>query len=732
MHPNRRSGTYLLPVLIVLSVLVCHLLLPNPGFAVGFEELSKRYFIDSSVNYAKELLLKEEYLSVLYKLTVEELKARREEGSTAALLDNAFDDLEPAYFDRDDPALSSVTMAERYKLWVEFEEREYQRRLQIILDLRDSLIENATSEQKQRMFRRELESALKYYGRQDWEIADLLFERLLRDYDFQTVDDILFYASEVCIQLKYFDGALSNLILLLDRYPNSAFRFDAYDRASELLIRLGKIGDIIRLYENYSIEGYPGDPAEMGGVHLRAAQAEIGFGHFERAVEILQRIDPASQHYLASRYYLADCFAALEKWPEAVDVLNEMVHVKQGKMPYDRWRMLVDEAKIKLAFIYYEWEEYGKAVELFNQIGNNSPFYDRVLMGRAWIAYQLDDYEAAIKKSEELLSLYPLSTEIYEAGSLAGYCYEQMGEKSTAMARFYEVLEAGVGRNTLKTFLKERHRIRDVLAQLEAMEEDVFASTDEKLYQDYKRARNILELCVKRIGLAELLEANADMRSLVQERVILDRLIQEKTELESAVISTEDKAMIAEFSALEDRIYEIMDRLKHAGMERLKSTPLYYREARIGYINSKADSLSANLEAEIDKLTASIEESEKQYQEALEADQPAKCLAIGIKMDRLDELLDQSYLNHTQSEASRRPVLQTRVDRWSDFSFNRYAMGGMEFDELDRKYERLQQVEDYIMTLDEMLDQMKEQNPPGEPTAAPANDTPEDRENETE
>jgi hypothetical protein len=99
-------------------------------------------------------------------------------------------------------------------------------------------------------------------------------------------------------------------------------------------------------------------------------------------------------------------------------------------------------------------------------------------------------------------------------------------------------------------------------------------------------------------------------------------------------------------------------------------------------------------------------------------------------LNQLQEVLNRSYLNHVLAENSRRPVLKTRVDRWSDFSFSRYAMGGMEFDELERRYERLKQVEDYIATLDVMLEQagaVETTEEPVEPQEESPSENPEDQ-----
>ena len=98
MHPNNRNRIWLSTATCLLVAVVCFGVLPHAGNAVTFEELRTSYFLDRSVTYAKELLLKEEYVSVLYKCTADELKLRKSEGIDLSSLVNQFDDLEPILF----------------------------------------------------------------------------------------------------------------------------------------------------------------------------------------------------------------------------------------------------------------------------------------------------------------------------------------------------------------------------------------------------------------------------------------------------------------------------------------------------------------------------------------------------------------------------------------------------------------------------------------------------------
>lgn len=681
-----------------------------PSGQSRFQELRDKYYTDRSIEFARELLLKEEYLSALYHCTVAELKARRKEGLDLKALWSPIWQLTPAQLNREDSTYLAADLARRYKLWKDFEEREFQRRLELIMQVRSQLISGGTAAQKERMFKRELKSALHDYGVADWELARLLFDRLLTDYGYHNVDDILYYQGQTCLQLRLFDGALEYFDRLLSTCPTSSFRSQSYDQASAILQALGSGAEIRKLYSDYLQEGSPGNPAKMGGVHLRAAHAEADLGHYQVAVEILERVDKKSSHYLASRYLLGDCLAALEDWSRAAEVFTAMLKAKPHNLPSGHWRLLKDEARVKLAYIYYKWGDYHKAAELFSEVRGYSPFYDRALMGKAWIAYQLDQYPDAIAKTEQLLDLYPRSIESYEASSLAGYCYEQMGDKNAAISHFLEVLQAGVGRSQLQSFLEERRRIGGAMAELRALEDKVFSGGDEGLFSEYKRSRDQLWICQQRVGLAELLEVNTRLRALVEERRALDSLLVVHTQMESVISQKKNAELIADFLKLEDRIYTAMEDLKAAGKKQLRTSPLYYQEAQIGYVNMRADSLSRNLDQEIEKLTASIKGTEGLKGAALNSGNVAKGLDLGKKADDLSGALDRTYSSQTQAASSRRSVLMTRVDRWSDFSFNRYAMGGMDLEELDRKYERLKQVEEYLATIDELLEQRHKDN----------------------
>jgi outer membrane protein assembly factor BamD (BamD/ComL family) len=691
--------------------------MPFTAPASDYQELNDRYFLDRSVDYAQQLLQNEEYLSVLYKSAVYQVKECQKGGFDAKALNSPFMSIAAEKFNYEDPALDSLSSSQRYLAWKNYEEKEFQRRLGIVSDVRSKLISEANSTQKQRMFRNDLEEALRYYSKKDWDMANLLFIRLLEDYHYNTIDDVFYYQIETNLQLNFKDSALNYIYQLLQNYPQSQYRPQAYLRASEILTSLSKGREQIRLYQAYAGENFPGDPIKMGGVYVRAAHAEMDLGHYVPAVDLLKRVDPKNSFYLSSRYLLADCYTALHNWDESITVLNEMVNVKQGDLPFLRWRMLTDEARIKLAYTHYENGDYKQAAELFNHVTANSPFYDRAMIGKAWINFQLDDYQATIKTTEEMLNFYPLSTEIYEANSLAGYCYEQMGDKNSSMACFHDVLEAGVGRSRLQNFLEERRRIMDALSELQPYEASVFASNNEQAYKEYRRARDLLEIGLKRIDLAQLLEVNSQMRALVAERVVLDSLLNVQFALMDKIDKSGNRNLMGEFVILEDRIYAMMEDLKIIGAEKVKDTPLYYQEAQIGFINTVADSLSAQIERETASLVATIKTTDQMRQSAIEQGQLQKAQNYGMELDNLNGSLEQSYLGHSDAEASHRPVLKTRVDRWSDFCFNRYAMGGLEFDQLEQKYNRLDSIDEYLSRLDDILANRHPKTEAGDQTA---------------
>jgi len=68
---------------------------------------------------------------------------------------------------------------------------------------------------------------------------------------------------------------------------------------------------------------------------------------------------------------------------------------------------------MKLGYLMYEKEDYPRAINYFNDIGNNFSMYDRVLIGYAWTYYKKElqkpegqpkDFSSAKKNVEILLS----------------------------------------------------------------------------------------------------------------------------------------------------------------------------------------------------------------------------------------------------------------------------------------------------------------------------------------
>jgi tetratricopeptide (TPR) repeat protein len=467
------------------------------------------------------------------------------------------------------------------------------------------------------------------------------------------------------------------------------------------------------LYPDYLNEGAQGSAESAGGIHIRAARAEAALKHYGAAVEILARVAEESRYYFAARYLRADCFVALEDWPRAQEALSGLAGIKRNGLPYERWRMLLDEAQIRLAYIHYQKGELDKAAETFSAVRQGSAPYDRALMGRAWIAYQLDQYPAAIAKSEQILRRYPYSPDIYEANSLAGYCYEQMGDKNAATASFLEVLQAGVGRSDLESFLEERRRISETQAAMKALEGQVFSSGDPQQFAEYERARNQLWICQQRIGLAEMLQINSKMSALIQERAALHALLRENKSLQQDVTESKRAKLMGDFRQIEDRILAGLGRLKDLGQEQLLASPLYFQEGQIAFLNTRADSLSRHLEHEIDRLTAVITETNSIKARALNDGDLQTAMDAGLRLEGLNASLSQTDMSRTRVSAYQRPTPQTRVEYWSDFSFCRYAMDGLDMEELERKWERLREVEDYLATLDELMEQRGMVEPAG-------------------
>ncbi|MFH1861385.1 MAG: tetratricopeptide repeat protein [bacterium] len=687
---------------------------PVTGGASDFQELSDQFFLDRSADFAQELILKEQTLTVLYQSVVAELKSRRLECSTAEVVNFDIPQFESDPFDLNDPAYEHKPLAERYRLWMDFEENEFQQRSQDVNQIRQALIQSASSAQKLRMFRYELQQALTFYSRQEWKIASLLLDHLLNDYSYRTVDDILFYQGEACLQLGYEVVALDYLMQILNGYPKSSFRPQAYQRAALIHHNLGSERSLLLLYNIYIQEGMPGDENVQGEMHLRAAQVEATSNNPENAIQCLQRTPPESSYYLPARYLMADCHITLQQWEPAAEVLKGILAGDWKGLVCKNWSALLEEARLKLALIYSETGDYDQAKAVLAEFKTNSPLYDRVMLGKAWIAYRLDRHEKAVRQLAELLRCYPHSPEIYEASSLLGHCYNELGDQDAALDYFMQVLEAGVSQASLKDYQKEKFINQQLRSNVVSLEEPIFLSQDEELFQRYRTIRNLLEINARRLQLAELVEVNSFMREIVTERARLAKLLDEHAELESDLISMENAALISDFMQLENRILNIMEQLNQVGLEQSENVPLYYHEAQTEYRNSLANEINKQFNAEIYRLTASQTATQAILRQGIgEIEQDAR-LKIQNQLDDVHRMLLESYARQSEIQNARRQTMTSRLERWSNFSFMRYAMSGRSFDDLDKKYERIRKLDDYISALDEIIARRKVQDQPND------------------
>ncbi len=124
------------------------------------------------------------------------------------------------------PQFSSQGSATIWDLFVEWQRTnrlQYEARWTDIEIIKTRLLKNGTGMEKDRMFKRELRSAVLAYNYRNFDLADRLFEEILNKYSFlNTLDDVYFYKGEANYQLDRYSAATSSYLDLTKKYPTSS------------------------------------------------------------------------------------------------------------------------------------------------------------------------------------------------------------------------------------------------------------------------------------------------------------------------------------------------------------------------------------------------------------------------------------------------------------------------------------------------------------------------------
>jgi TolA-binding protein len=616
---------------------------------------------------------------------------------------------------------SPGTIFSLFKTWKMDNMVEYETRWSDVQAVKNSMLRESTAQEKERIFNRELESALMAYNFTRFDLADRLFTEILARYDFvKQVDDIYFYKGESNYYLDRFAIAGDIYLQLVDKFPSSSFAAAAYSRLVLIAYHLEQLDKVAEYFDKYEQSAAGSDPA-YDETRFVAAHAAIRNSDYASAVEILNAIFPASDFYVDSRYLMAQAYIGANNLQEADNVLTGLI--KDYTLSTDYYFNLL----LKLAYVKYEKGEYPLAIHYLDQIGGNFPWYDRVLLCYGWNYYKIElqktkdqekDFNYAKRYLQLLLDSYLTSDYYLEAKSLLGYIYQLEEQAGSAISEFDAVFRARFTKEMTDQTMVKRDSLENKLLNLEAdkysaLAQDNVQSFSTSQYQ-YSEVRDSLLL----VGYDDQALAWQATESEVDK---IKEQIKELDRLKKIAKERNSTALVARIENLQDRLESSIEQSsalneqQQQGPGYLASNSAARRESVIEDQNKKIEQIRQEIQSQKQLLDNALLDLSAEIDRARAAKSFNRMVHLEVKRDQYEALKNrynvlETYVYDLNSEAS-----NINLQKWSDYSaFGianvNYAVKQNKLDQRGFYLDQINKINQILnsrkMTLDFMINQI--------------------------
>lgn len=314
------------------------------------------------------------------------------------------------------------------------------------------------------------------------------FDNIIENFpESEFVDDALYYAGTTYFNIKYYDNAREYFTKLYNEYPNSEYSAEAlYNSAKTYNIpnpynirNLELASNII----NKLREDYPETEYAKTGLYEIANSYDNFSAYQDKAIDLYREfvnvygeddkeLSPASLIAIGKIYYNRN------EYDKAIEVYHEFSKTYPA---YKEWKRIQEEiitVKYNKAYNTYSAKEYDKASKLFQEFMNEYPIDNRnpnIMYMIGDIYYQQELWQEAIDKWKLVVSKYPNRTPSAMAQYYIGTILEQKLFKLKEAKEAYEKVSGDYSYQQMA-----QERIRQLTAkELNLMSQKVFTSDDE-------------------------------------------------------------------------------------------------------------------------------------------------------------------------------------------------------------------------------------------------------------
>lgn len=607
-------------------------------------------------------------------------------------------------------ATTSYTIFDVYNEWQKTERIKYHLRLTDIELLKKRLINKSTVGDLQRMFKRELEHAAQAFNFRYFELAQLSFAEILKNYSqIGELDDVLFYIGESNYQLGRFNMAEEQLEQLITEYPSSEYAPKTYKRLIEITSHFERYGEALNHFRQMQniISTSDGQYDES---LLMTINASLNGKFYEDAVSLSYDISPKSPFYNYARFIRAKALTGAQNFEEAFTVLKSVLETP-GLEPDFRFDILA-----KMGYLQYELGNPQKSITYYDEIAGTYFNYDRVLMGYGWAFYKIEidklvserNYDNAKQYLELVVNNFLNSEYNLEARTLLGYINQLEFDTKGAIDNFRFAYNAKEIKQHSDDLNEQQSKLQDIVKTANRLEHQALESMNMDALNRAIIMREKVEQPLFKLKYADLspigMAATNEVGRLKSQLQELDRLKQRAVE-------KNDDVLIDRIEEMQLKIYRAINAFplqskSVLGVNYFDEHPLARKESVVESENKKIIQMRAESNTERKDIIGTIARLNVQIQNAKSVRNYKKMANLEISKERFVDLLKKLDYLDTWVYSMKMRQTNINLNRWSDYGA--FGLANVNFAIRIVQKEQIGRMREQIQTINELLMKRKQ------------------------
>lgn len=605
----------------------------------------------------------------------------------------------------------NASIFDLFKQWKLTNTYKYEVRWTDVQIVKNKLIRNSTTDQSNRMLKRELANAATEFNFGYYKQSDKSFAEIINRYNQSgNMDDVYYYWAESKFNLGQYNAAYDLYLKMVNDYPTSMLASAAYAKLIFISYHFEKYNDLSRFFNEYEKYASVSDP-EFEATHLIAANAAYNAGNYEAAVSICTKIGPTSVNYYESQLLTAKAYAGAENFDQAESVYNGILRIK-GLEPQFRFDVL-----LKLAYINFEKELYPQVLSILDQINLNYFYYDQVLMAYSWTLYKMElaipkvidrDFTLVHQYIEKMISLYPESDYYLEAKTLLGYVYQLEEKVNPALNEYDYVYKSRFTKERSDDMIGERDSLKQMLRTTERLVEKSLAKRQKAAFVKAKKVNAHLNDLYMKLSYNDISSSGMAARNEVK-RVASQ--IHELDRIKKIAEEKGDTQVLQRATLLRSRLMRVVtsfpveNTISPLGLNYFDEHPLARKESVIEDQNSKVLAMRTRAAEERSATLDKISDIDNNIGEARSNKDYSDLIHLEIQKDKFNNL--EEKLDYFESYSYSLGLQNSFIDlqRWSDFGG--FGIANVNFELKNLKSKKMSEYNDQIIKINNILNSRK-------------------------